>query len=205
MRPLRTNETRARRLDSLMCNLIFSAVFLALCLCALGFLATRTHMFHCALMRRQQNVLNNMWLLQQCKSPDFYSNMKQHSTLCDNVVLEQTDALWLHALRDVINETYFCGNKPCIYRVEQVIVWVFGRGVLLLGVLAGSALFVFLTAVQMQRHLNSRPHESYRMLHYPVSSDLVAEQYPLLHDSETNPLRMRTRAEMFRTIIDIFL
>ena len=116
MRTLRTNETRARRLDSLMCNLIFSAVFLALCLCALGFLATRTHMFHGALMRRQQNVLNNMWLLQQCKSPDFYSNMKQHSTLCDDVVLQQTDALWLHALRDVIDETYFCGDKPCISR-----------------------------------------------------------------------------------------
>ena len=191
MRAQRRNETRSRRLETLMCNVIFGALFIALTLCAIAFVATRTHMFHGALMRRQQSVLNNEWLLQQCRSSEFYSNMKQHSTLCDDIVLEQTDALWLHALRDVIDQTYLCGDMPCINRVEQGLVWVFGKGVLLLAALAGSALFVFLTAVQIQRHLNGRTHESYSRLQYPVTNDSLSCQYPLLHDSETNSLRMR--------------
>ncbi len=119
-----------------MCNVIFGTLFIALTLCAIAFVATRTHMFHGAMMRRQQSVLNNEWLLQQCRSSEFYSNMKQHSTLCDDIVLEQTDALWLHALRDVIDQTYLCCDMPCINRVEQGLVWVFGKGVLLLAALA---------------------------------------------------------------------
>ena len=108
MRALRGNEPRyrnPRRLDVLLCNVIFSSFFIAIILGVFAFLATRTHMFHRALMSRQQIKLDNMWLVEQCKAPNFYSNMKQHSTLCDDVVLEQTDSLWLHALRDVIDNT----------------------------------------------------------------------------------------------------
>ena len=161
LRTLRTNETRAKRLDTLLCNIIFCGFFFTVALCVVAFVATRTHMFHGALMRRQQSMLNNQWLVLQCKSPDFYSNMKQHSTLCDDVVLEQTDALWLHALRDVIDQTYLCGDVPCINRIEHFIVWVFGRGLLLLAALAGSALLVFLLDVQIQRQLYGRSHDSY--------------------------------------------
>ena len=166
MQALRTNETCARRLDTLLCNILFCGICLILALCVVAFVATRTHTFHGSLMRRQQSMLNNQWLVQQCKSPDFYSNMKQHSTLCDDVVLEQTDALWLHAFRDVIDQTYLCGDVPCINMIEQCIVWVFGKGVLLLVALATSALLVFLLAVQIQRQLYGRLHDSY----YPVTS-----------------------------------
>jgi len=113
--------------------------------------------------------------------------MKQHSTLCDDVVLEQTDSLWLHAFRDVIDQTYLCGDVPCINVIEQCIVWVFGKGVLLLAALAASALLVFLLAVQIQRQLYGRLHDSY----YPVTNC----QYPLLHeDSGTDARKLRIRA-----------
>jgi hypothetical protein len=186
MRPLRTNETRARRLDTLLCNIMFCGICLIFALCVVAFVTTRTHMFHGAFMRRQQSMLNNQWLVQQCKSPDFYSNMKQHSTLCDDVVLEQTDALWLHALRDVIDQTYLCGHVPCIIVIEQCIVWVFGKGVLLLATLAGSALLVFLLAVQIQRQLYGRLHDSC----YTVPGC----RYPLLDESPTEARMLRIRA-----------
>ena len=64
MRPLRTNETRAKRLDTLLCNIIFCGIFFTLALGVVAFVATRTHMFHGALMRRQQSMLNNQWLVQ---------------------------------------------------------------------------------------------------------------------------------------------
>jgi hypothetical protein len=195
MRALRTNETRSRRLETLMCNFVFGALFLALSLGAMAFVATRTHMFHGALMRRQQNAENNVWLLQQCKSADFYSNMKQHSTLCDDVVLEQTDTLWLHALRDVIDNTYLCGELPCIKRVEQGLEWVFGRGVLLLAAMAGSSLLLFLIVVHIQRTLSGRMYDTHSMLQHPATIS-TWQQYPLLRDSEPNAARIRTRENL---------
>ncbi len=57
MRALRGNEPRyrnSRRLDVLLCNIMFSFVIISLVLGALAFFATRTHMFHRELMRRQQ-------------------------------------------------------------------------------------------------------------------------------------------------------
>ena len=178
MRALRGNEPRyrnPRRLDVLLCNVIFSSVFLAIILGVFAFLATRTHMFHRALMSRQQIKLDNMWLVEQCKAPNFYSNMKQHSTLCDHVVLEQTDSLWLHALRDVIDNTYVCGDMPCINRIEQALQWVFGKGILLLAAVAASAFFVFLIFLNIARHLPGKSHD--------VRFYTDAVSYPLLHES----------------------
>lgn len=180
MRAIRTNETRARRLDTLLCNIIFCAVCCTVALSVIAFVATRTHMFHRALMLRQQNILNNQWLVQQCKTPDFYSNMKQHSTLCDDVVLEQTDAVWLHALRDVIDQTYLCGDMPCINRIEQIVVWVFARGVLLMASLAASFLLVFLLAVYIHRQLYARSH----YLRYPQNDQIISCQYAVLQELE---------------------
>ena len=189
MRPLRTHDSGIRRLDSLMCNIVFGALFIALGLGVLAFVATRTHMFHGALMRRQQQAQNNVWLLQQCQSAEFYSNMKQHSTLCDDVVLAQTDALWLHALRDVIEETYLCGEQPCVQRIEQGLQWVFGRGVLLLAALALGSLFLFLTVVHLQRTMHSSRYES---LH--PAAVAAWRQYPLLHDAHhEQDIRYRAR------------
>lgn len=192
MRPLRTHSSGIRRLDTLMCNIIFGALVIVLGMCVLGFVATRTHMFHGALMLRQQQAQNNVWLLQQCQSAEFYSNMKQHSTLCDDVVLAQADALWLHALRDVIDQTYLCGEEACIHRVEQGLQWVFGRGVLLLAALALGSLFLFLTVVHLQRTMHSSRYDS-------VHPAAVAawQQYPLLNDSET--VRFRARDRMLLT------
>ena len=183
MRAIRTNETRARRLDTLLCNIIFCAVCCTVALSVIAFVATRTHMFHRALMLRQQNILNNQWLVQQCKTPDFYSNMKQHSTLCDDVVLEQTDAVWLHALRDVIDQTYLCGDMPCINRIEQIVVWVFARGVLLLASLAASAMLVFLFAVYIHRQLYARTRPT-RYSSYTHNEQIVPCQYAVLQDLE---------------------
>ena len=182
MRAVRGNEPRyrnSRRLDVLLSNVMFSFVIISLVLGSLAFLATRTHMFHRELMRRQQINVNNIWLVEQCKAPNFYSNMKQHSTLCDDVVLEQTDNLWLHALRDVIDNTYLCGDVPCINRIEEALLWVFARGVFLLAALAASAFFALLMFVSISRHLPYKSqHKSHDVRFY---ADSVP--YPLLDDA----------------------
>lgn len=161
MRAMRKNETRARHLDTLLCNLVFMASVVIFCLLILAFLATRTHMFHAALTKRQQKAADNAWLIQQCKKTEFYSNMKHHSTLCDDVVLTQADALWLHSLRDVIDQTYLCGEVACIQRVEHTVEWIFGRGVLVLGTFAVSVLILFLILVHIHRHIECQRYVSY--------------------------------------------
>ena len=100
MRPLRTHDSSIRRLDSLMCNILFGALVIALGLCVLAFVATRTHMFHGSLMRRQQEALNNMWLLQQCQSAEFYSNMKD----------KRTEITWASPCEGRVNERVSCGT-----------------------------------------------------------------------------------------------
>jgi hypothetical protein len=203
MRSLRTGEARSRRLDSSVCNIFFGALLLLFCILTLSFLATRTHMFHVALMRRQQQTLNNRWLLEQCKAPEFYSNMKHHSSLCDDLVLEQADALWLHALRDVIDDTHPCGELPCALRIERFLEWVLSRGVFLLCAMAASVFVLFLAAVQLQRYVWC---ERYRMLYGPPGmqhfrgglppTNLLreAQHYPMLENEDDGFRTLRIRA-----------
>jgi hypothetical protein len=145
-----------------MFNIIFGAACLLTLVAILSFAATRTHMFHTALTKRQQQSLNNAWLLEQCMTPEFYSNMKHHSSLCDDLVLEQADALWLHALRDVIDETRLCGEQHCIQRVENFLMWMLSRGVFVLCAVAASVFVLLLVVVQFQRYMWC---EKYRMLY----------------------------------------
>ncbi len=203
MRSLRTGETHKRRIDSSVCNIFFGATCLLAFIVTLSFLATRTHMFHASLTRRQQAAINNAWLLEQCKGPEFYSNMKHHSSLCDDLVLEQNDALWLHALRDVIDETHPCGELPCAQRIERFLEWVLAKGVFLLCASAASVFVLFLAAVQLQRYVWC---ERYRMLYANPGFQQFASgvhganmlrgghQYPMLENEDVGFRALRIRA-----------
>lgn len=151
MRALHGPGVRSRRLDTMICHVLFVCVSVLVCVGGLAFLATRTHMYHMAYNKRRKTLENSVWLLQQCKSTDFYSNMKHHSTICDDVALAETDALWLHALRDVIDETPLCGEDACAKRVQQALEWILGRGLLTLGGAIFVLFVMFTLVVQLQR------------------------------------------------------
>ena len=144
MRRLVPQESKRRRLDSCVCNILMYLIAVALAICSVAFCATRTHMYHMAFSKRQQQVHNDAWLLQQCRSAEFYSNMKHHSTLCDDAELAKSDAIWLHALRDVIDSTYICGGESCAVTLDRCLQWLLGRGLLTLGSVT-FCLFLLLT------------------------------------------------------------
>lgn len=193
MRMWHTAGVRGRRLDGLVCNVLLGGATVLAGVFALAFLATRSHMFHVAYTRRRQVLENNVWLLQQCKSPDFYGNMKHHSTLCDDVALAESDALWLHALRDVVDETHPCGEHACAARVQHILEWILGRGLLTFGGAIFGLFVLFTLAVQLQRSL--APCPQYAACAYgahPASAALPphAQWYPLLtHTSADYPHR----------------
>ena len=89
----------------------------------LGFMATRLHMYHEAFNTRMIQRQNNYWLEGQCQQHEFYSNMKHHASLCDDIAKLHADAVWLHALRDVIDATSLCGSQSCEYCMKHVFTW----------------------------------------------------------------------------------
>jgi len=181
MRVWHKTGVRGRRLDGLVCNVLLASATVLLGVGAFAFFATRSHMFHAAYMRRRQMLENNVWLLEQCKSPDFYGNMKHHSTLCDDVALAESDALWLHALRDVVDETHPCGEHSCAARVQHTLEWILGRGLLTFGGALFGLFVLFTLAVQLQRSLTPcAPYAAYAP--YPLRAGLPpnAQWYPLL-------------------------
>jgi len=182
MRALHGYNVRSRRLDSVVLQVLLCCATIALCIAGLAFVATRSHMFHLAYTKRKQMLENNVWLLQQCKSSDFYSNMKHHSTLCDDVALEEADALWLHALRDVIDSTRICGEHACANVLQYALEWILGRGLLTFGGAVFVLFVLFTLAVQMQRVCASGTHDvNYAALHsHSPYSARGAHWYPLL-------------------------
>jgi hypothetical protein len=174
------SEHRARRLDATLCHIFYLAVMLVLAGLGAGLCVTNLHKFHVALTARHQAEQDNHWLAQQCKSPEFYSNMRQHSSLCDDVALAQADALWLHALRDVFDAGSPCGSVSCEQRVVGGLAWIFDRGVFLLCAL-GLAAFVASTSMLAmhrlltQRQLGSAPF----LLHeqHPHEQHLLAQPF----------------------------
>jgi len=180
MRYVQGNEVKKRRLDGLVCNILLGFLTVALCVGVFAFLATRSHMYHVAFAKRKLELDNNTWLLQQCKSSDFYSNMKHHSTLCDDVALAESDALWLHALRDVIDETHICGEQACAVRVQLLVEWILGRGLLTLGGAMFCLFLLFTLAVQLQRSLTPAFPATYAL---QAPGGAGAPWYPLLAHS----------------------
>ena len=53
------------------------------------------------------------WLRVQCASPDFYSNMRQHTELCNTVMLNAARSPLLIALNDVAGTAHLCGRNSC--------------------------------------------------------------------------------------------
>jgi hypothetical protein len=85
------------------------------------FLITRLHMLHSAVMRMQAERENEAWLFEQCKRDDFYHNLKQHSSLCDDVNARAQDAVLLHAVREVIENTYMFQFEFCTKLLDNVL------------------------------------------------------------------------------------
>ena len=196
MRAWHKQNVRAPRLDVVVCNILLSFASIFAVFAVVGGVATRSHMFHVAYSRRRQTLENNAWLLEQCQSPDFYGNMKHHSTLCDDVKLAKSDALWLHALRDVIDETNPCGEVSCAARVQSALEWIMGRGLLTLGGAVFGLFVLFTLAVQMQRAFAPCPaYAPYAQAPYaqnPQAAKMhghpVPQWYPLLtHSSADYP------------------
>jgi len=96
-----------------LCQLLQVFVILGLFFWVVSILIIKAHLLHVSITARHQQIMNNQWLFEQCKQPEFYHNMKHHATLCDDLELQSKDSVWLHALRDVLDHSSLCGPVHC--------------------------------------------------------------------------------------------
>ena len=146
---------RGRRDARLISNAFFYMPLLALALWLCGFALTRVQLYAEALVVEQQRRRHEEWLMQQCKSPEFYANMKHHSALCDQVEAHARGNVHLVAAIQLIQNTYLCGYAPCGTVIDDALLWVTGHGVLFGGALLALVLLTPTLLVPLYRqHVN---------------------------------------------------
>ena len=147
---------RVRRDARLISNAFCYMPVLALALWCLGFVITRVQLYAEALVVEQQRRHHEQWLMQQCKSPDFYANMKHHSALCDQVEAHARGSVHLVAAIELIQKTYLCGYAPCGTVIDDALLWITGHGMLFGGLLLALVLVTPTLLVPLYRqHVNS--------------------------------------------------
>jgi hypothetical protein len=164
-----------RRDARLISNCFFYIPLLALGLWLAGFVLTRWQLYYDALVVEQQRRKHEVWLMEQCKSPEFYSNMKHHSALCDQVEAHARGSVHLVAAIQLIQNTYLCGYAPCGTVIDHVLLWVTGHGLLFTGLILALVLLTPTLLVPLYRqHVNcaaekyiaDRIHMPYGEEHY---------------------------------------
>lgn len=94
-----------------------------------AFAMSRVHIMQQAYTDFAEIREDESWLLGQCTSHEFYSRLKQHSTLCDEVKHKANDILILKALQHMIDNSYLCGYEPCFFLFDRLVAWALGRGI----------------------------------------------------------------------------
>lgn len=95
----------------------------------LTFAMSRVHMMIQAYSDFAETREDESWLRGQCKISEFYSKMKQHSTLCDEITHKANEIMILAAVQHVINNSYLCGYEACSILIDRLVFWFLGRGI----------------------------------------------------------------------------
>ena len=76
-----------------------STVVLTVCLVSLG--VQKLCEFHAAYQLQQEKIEREAWFRVQCSKPDFYTNLRYHTDLCETIeATARIGAAW-HALRAI--------------------------------------------------------------------------------------------------------
>jgi len=78
-----------------------------------SFGVSRLFIFHEAYNVFLRVLKDEEWLRGQCALPEFYSNLRQHTDLCNTVRLNAERSPLLVALNEVANTAHLCGRYTC--------------------------------------------------------------------------------------------
>jgi len=81
---------------------------------SVSFIVARLFIFYEAYVNFQGVLKDEEWLRSQCDQPEFYSNMRQHSDLCNDVRRNAERSPVLIALNEVAGTAHLCGRYSCV-------------------------------------------------------------------------------------------
>ena len=131
------------------------------------FVVTRTHMFVQAHQELHTQREEETWLLEQCKSDEFYHNMKKHSALCDSVEKNRRDVLLLNAMRQVIENSYLCGYESCTDIMARFVAKLMQQGIVTLCLALGALVLTPMLILPLwRRQMNRLADQHHRTLYH---------------------------------------
>ena len=85
-----------------------------------SFSVGRFFVFYEAYTSALRLIRDEAWIRSQCSDPQFYSNLKQHSDLCQSVQINFERSPVLVALNAVSETAYLCGRYSCVENLAAI-------------------------------------------------------------------------------------
>lgn len=82
---------------------------------------SRLYIFHEAYILETQKLLDERYLLEKCQDSEFYSNIRQHTSICTEVAANARSNVILKSLNVMAQNTYVCGGRPCGEVIRTVV------------------------------------------------------------------------------------
>jgi hypothetical protein len=105
--------------------MIFASMLKLMIICLttfwiVSFSVGRFFVFYEAYTSALRVVRDEAWIRTQCSDPQFYSNLKQHSDLCQSVQINFERSPLLVALNAVSETAYLCGRYSCVESLTAI-------------------------------------------------------------------------------------
>ncbi len=84
---------------------------------------SRFCIFYEVFVMENVKMQEDVWLLKQCKDPVFYSNLRHHTDLCQEVEKHAQSWIWLTAMNAMLTRNQWCGTqKSCTEHIHNLII-----------------------------------------------------------------------------------
>jgi hypothetical protein len=105
--------------------MIFASMLKLMIICLttfwiVSFSVGRFFVFYEAYTSALRLIRDEAWIRSQCSDPQFYSNLKQHSDLCQSVQINFERSPVLVALNAVSETAYLCGRYSCVENLAAI-------------------------------------------------------------------------------------
>lgn len=151
-----------------------------------GIFISRFYIFYEVYTAESVKKREDAWLRVQCKNPEFYSNLRQHTDLCTQVEQHARSWIFLTALNAMAMRNQWCGSqKSCAEYFHQLVVQGFAWPMVACFALALIALPHIIAArakqamAQMLFHRNAGHNISYPSCSYPCSYPCSSNSHPI--------------------------
>lgn len=83
----------------------------------------RLYALHVVYLDTLQQIKEEEWLRKNCQDPVFYSNLRSHTDLCNQVNQNAMRSVLLFSLNQVLATTHLCGTQTCLDYARGSLQW----------------------------------------------------------------------------------